>query len=53
MAPWTTATDLHESMGSTNLSPINGAIAGSFEDGEVLGVVGIEDEAIDRRLDKT
>ena len=44
--------DVHERMGSTNFSPINGTIAGSFEDGEILGVVGIEDEAVNRRLDR-
>ena len=43
--------DVHERMGSTNLGPINGAIAGSLENGEILGVVGIEDEAVNRRLD--
>ena len=52
LASWAFAIDVHERMGSTDFSPINSAIAGSFEDGEVLGVVGIEDEAIDRLLDR-
>ena len=44
------AGDAHKSMGSTNLSSINGAIASSLEDGEILGVLRVQNKAIDRRL---
>ena len=42
--------DLHKSMRSTYLRAIDRAIAGGFEDSEILSIVWVEYETIDRVL---
>lgn len=53
MTPETSAMDVHESMRSSDFSPIDRAIAGSLQDSEILGVVRVENDLIDSRLDNS
>ncbi len=38
---------LHEGVREADFGSVNGAIAGGFEEGEVVGVLGVQDDAVD------
>jgi len=38
---------LHEGVREADFGSVDGAIAGGFEEGEVVGIFGVQDDAVD------